>query len=71
MGDGGHAGKDGKGAAADFMSGLLKSLPPLHDVAAMAGLEMPAYLGKMKDPSEAAACDGEKSAGAESEKADA
>ena len=68
--DGGNSGKDGKGAAADFMSGLLKSLPPLHDVAAMAGLEMPAYLGRIKDASEAAA-DGEKAAGAESEKADA
>ncbi len=69
--DGGHAGKDGKGAAADFMSGLLKSLPPLHDVAAMAGLEMPAYLGRMKDSAAAETCADEKAAGAESEKADA
>lgn len=39
---------DGKNSAtANFMSGMIKSLPPLHDVAAMAGIELPAYLGKV------------------------
>jgi len=26
---------------------LIKSLPPLHDVAAMAGIELPKYLGEI------------------------
>jgi len=43
------AGGDKGGAAtANFLSGLIKSLPPLHDIAAMAGLELPKYLGDMK-----------------------
>jgi len=41
---------DGKGSStANFVSSLVKSLPPLQDVAAMAGVELPAYLGKMAD----------------------
>jgi flotillin len=31
-----------------FLSGLVKSLPPLHDVAQMAGLELPKFLGDTK-----------------------
>jgi hypothetical protein len=27
----------------------MHSLPPVHDVAKMAGIELPAYLGEMKD----------------------
>jgi flotillin len=42
--DGG--GKDGT-ATANFLSGLVKSLPPLHEVAEMAGIELPKYLGEM------------------------
>ncbi len=43
---GSGAGKDGnKTATADFMSNMVKSLPPLHDVAKMAGLNLPEYLG--------------------------
>lgn len=30
-----------------FLSGLIKSLPPLHDVAGMAGVELPEYLGQI------------------------
>jgi flotillin len=38
---------DGKGSStASFLSSLMKSIPPLHDVAAMAGVELPEYLGK-------------------------
>ena len=38
---------DGKGSStANFLSSLIKSIPPLHDVAAMAGVELPEYLGK-------------------------
>ena len=28
---------------------MMQSLPPIHDVAAMAGIELPKYLGEMKD----------------------
>ncbi|MEW5734086.1 MAG: SPFH domain-containing protein [Thermodesulfobacteriota bacterium] len=41
-------GADGdKTSTANFLSGLVKSLPPLHDVAAMAGLDLPAFLGEV------------------------
>ncbi len=44
------AGGDGKGSStANFVSSLIKSLPPIHDVAGMAGVELPGYLGKMAD----------------------
>jgi flotillin len=35
----------GKTSTADFLSGMVKSLPALHDVAKMTGLELPEYLG--------------------------
>ena len=41
-------GADGKTTTANFLSGMLQSLPPLHDVAGMAGLDLPDYLGKVK-----------------------
>lgn len=42
------AGGNGEGTAtANFLSGLIKSLPPLHEVAGMAGIELPKYLGDM------------------------
>lgn len=44
-------GKDGT-ATSNFLSGLIKSLPPLHDVAGMAGIELPKYLGEIS-PGEA------------------
>jgi flotillin len=31
------------------MSGLIKSLPPLHDVAKMAGVDLPEYLGELTE----------------------
>jgi flotillin len=43
--DGG--GRNGGTATSDFLSGLIKSLPPLHEVAAMAGVELPKYLGEI------------------------
>ncbi len=39
---------DGKNATANFLSGMMQSLPPLHDVAGMAGVELPGYLGTVK-----------------------
>lgn len=40
---------NGKGATADFASGLIQALPPLHDVAKMAGVKLPGFLGSL-DP---------------------
>jgi flotillin len=43
------AGANGNGTTtANFLAGMVKSLPPLHDVAAMAGLDLPKYLGDAK-----------------------
>ena len=47
--DGGKTSPDGKNATANFLSGMMQSLPPLHDVAGMAGVELPAYLGQVKN----------------------
>ncbi|HEV7736232.1 MAG TPA: SPFH domain-containing protein [Chlamydiales bacterium] len=48
--DSGQGGQDGKGSTtSNFLSQFVKSLPALHDVASMAGLEMPAYLGKVTE----------------------
>jgi len=33
-------------STANFMSNMIKTLPPLHEVAKMAGLELPEYLGQ-------------------------
>ncbi len=42
------SGDSSKGSAtSNFVSQLVKSLPALHDVASMAGLELPQYLGKV------------------------
>ncbi len=40
-------GADGKSSTAGFVSSLVKSLPPIHDLAGMAGVELPGYLGKI------------------------
>lgn len=42
------AGADGKNATAGFLSGLLKSLPPLTDLFDMAGLQLPELLNAEK-----------------------
>ena len=44
--DSAGGGKDGT-ATSNFLSGLIKSLPPLHDVAGMAGIDLPKYLGEI------------------------
>ncbi len=38
--------KDGKTATADFLSGLLKSVPPMSELFSMAGMQLPEMLGK-------------------------
>jgi len=35
----------GKSSTAGFLSGLVGSLPPIHELARSAGVELPAYLG--------------------------
>lgn len=37
----------GRGATADFLSGLIGSLPPVHELARQAGIELPGALGKV------------------------
>ncbi len=44
----GGANADGKTSTANFLSGMMQSLPPIHDVASMAGIDLPGYLGKVK-----------------------
>ena len=44
--DGAPAGGDGT-ATSRFIAGMIKSLPPLHEVAGLAGLELPEYLGRL------------------------
>ena len=41
------AGSGGATSTANFLSGLIKSLPPLHDVAGIAGIDLPKYLGEI------------------------
>lgn len=44
------SGNSEKGSStANFMSSFAKTLPPLHEVASMAGVDLPEYLGKMTD----------------------
>ncbi|MCB1204820.1 MAG: flotillin family protein [Verrucomicrobiae bacterium] len=42
-------GADGKGSTASFLSGLAGSVPPLHELAKNVGVELPEYLGKLKE----------------------
>ena len=37
---------DGKGSTANFVSGLMKAVPPLQDLFDQAGMSLPSYLGK-------------------------
>ena len=41
-------GADGKNATANFVSGVMKSLPPLDDLYSMAGLKMPKVIAPEK-----------------------
>lgn len=45
------AGNTEKGSStANFLSSMVKSLPALHDIASMAGVDLPKYLGQVKQP---------------------
>jgi|TARA_B100000959_G_scaffold9332_1_gene9437 flotillin len=46
--DGGNS-ADGSSATSNFVSSLVQSLPPIHDVAKMSGVELPDYLGSMTE----------------------
>ncbi len=45
---------DGKSATAGFLSGMMKSVPPLQEVFALAGMELPELLGKKLPESDTA-----------------
>ncbi len=47
--DGGNKSADGKTTTANFLSGMIGSVPPLAEVFNMAGLELPKYLGTKKE----------------------
>ena len=50
--DGGNTGD--KSSTANFVSGLMKSVPPMQEIFDMAGMKLPEYLGKTKDEGEKA-----------------
>jgi len=41
---------DGKGSTANFLSGLMKCVPPLNELFEQAGMSLPEYLGKTQPP---------------------
>ena len=43
---------DGKGSTANFLSGLMKSVPPLNELFEQAGLNLPEYLAKKQTEAE-------------------
>ncbi len=45
----GGAGANGKSSTANFLSGFGSVVPPLHELARNAGIELPEYLGKMAE----------------------
>ncbi|CRX37911.1 flotillin family protein [Estrella lausannensis] len=49
--------KNGGSSTSNFISQFVKSLPALHDVASMAGLKLPQYLGKVTEGSHDKAVD--------------
>ena len=53
--DNGGGGEDGKTSTANFVSGLMKSVPPLGDLFDLAGMNLPQYLGTKKTEQEAPA----------------
>jgi flotillin len=42
--DSGNNGDNGAGSTANFVSGMMKTVPPLNDLFNMAGLNLPTYL---------------------------
>ncbi len=50
----GMGGKEGTPATANFLSGMLKSIPPMNEMFKMAGMELPEILGKNAEKAETA-----------------
>jgi flotillin len=48
--DSGPNGKDGTGSTANFLRGLIGALPPIHELAEQAGIDLPEMLGKVQAP---------------------
>nr|WP_255407628.1 flotillin domain-containing protein [Halobacteriovorax sp. DA5] len=48
--DGGGNSHNGKSATSNFLSGLINSLPAVHDLAKQAGVELPEFLGQLTPP---------------------
>jgi len=48
--DSGAGNADGKSSTANFLSGMMASIPPLHEIFKQAGLDMPSYLGTESKP---------------------
>ncbi len=44
----GKAGEGGRGSTADFLAGLIGALPPMHELARQAGVELPGILGSVR-----------------------
>ena len=53
-------GAEGKGSTANFISGLMKSVPPLSDLFDLAGMNLPEYLGKKSEVQDATPVEEEK-----------
>ena len=49
--DSGAGNGEGAGSTAGFLKGLIGSLPPMHELAKQAGVELPEILGKLADES--------------------
>ncbi len=47
--DGGSNSADGKTATANFISGMMKAIPPMNEMFDMAGMNLPSYLGTEKN----------------------
>jgi flotillin len=47
--DSGGNGNGSGSSTSNFIANLFKSLPPLQEISEMAGLELPEYLGKVKN----------------------
>ncbi len=45
-------GKDGSSTTSNFLSSMMKSVPPMKEMFEMAGMELPEYLGKEKETAE-------------------
>lgn len=48
-GTGGNGGSHANGSTANFLRGLIGSLPPMHELAQQAGIDLPEVLGRVQD----------------------